>query len=327
MPGSILSGAAALQDSFANIGFGIANAVTNQQQYQQNREDAFQMAEDARNFQKEMTQQNRNWQLEDQIKAIQLANTETQRKAKDLQAAGINPLMAGGMGGATVTPPSGGNNASAPMGSAASPQPAGWDKLIGINAGKQFIEGLKTLAEVGKTESETAKNNAETAIIEIRADFEAERAREEINNLVKDTELKEAGRQLNYQEIKNKVQEIFESRARIIAMQAGSNNETAAIEAQKEWQKADIEIRRKLAEEQKKANEEIAEHNNVQEALGAGDIIAGVVSDGLRLIGLDFAASAVDRYRMKQYEKSQKDFKKAMNKAEKHNAKQKRKRK
>lgn len=86
--GSIIQGAAALQNSFANIGFGIADRLDSEKWNwinQKNWEDTFK-------YQKS---------LNDILMARE--DNAVQRKAADLAAAGINPMLAG-LGGASAMP-------------------------------------------------------------------------------------------------------------------------------------------------------------------------------------------------------------------------------
>lgn len=78
-----------LFNTAVNVGMNWYNQRKEQQMNQYNWE-----------MQKEINQQNRDWELEDQAYLAQREDTAIQRRAKDLQEAGINPLLAGGIGGA-----------------------------------------------------------------------------------------------------------------------------------------------------------------------------------------------------------------------------------
>lgn len=78
-----------LFNTAVNVGMNWYNQRKEQQMNQYNWE-----------MQKQINQQNRDWELEDQAYLAQREDTAIQRRAQDMLKAGINPLLAGGTGGA-----------------------------------------------------------------------------------------------------------------------------------------------------------------------------------------------------------------------------------
>lgn len=133
MFGSLLSGAGSLISSISNLGFGMANL----------------------DYQKKM--QKEAWRRED---------TAVQRRARDMQAAGINPLLAAGSPAAASSP----IHTTAPE--MDDPSEGILNALQGVMNLKTQRAGLRRIeAEVGRTEAETERIKAEARLAQARAEF------------------------------------------------------------------------------------------------------------------------------------------------------------
>lgn len=166
MIGSILSGAADLQNSFFNIASGIVQMINNERAY---KEDVRRYEQQQENYQNEFEWNKNTWQqqfdYQDYVNRTlwDREDNAIQRRAKDLATAGINPIMAGLDGaqataGGVISPMfmSGGGN----VGSGALTTPQVDFGTNANNLGKA-IQNFKELQEE-KRHNKELENQAET---------------------------------------------------------------------------------------------------------------------------------------------------------------------
>lgn len=143
-----------------------------------------------RSFQADQAQISRDY-------ATQMSNSAYQRQVADMEAAGLNPMLAYVKGGGASTPavsPPSGSSASGVMANFRSPISAGIDaRLTSAQSAKTEAEETKTLAEtevvnatVGKVRAEIQRIGAETSKAETETEnlvIERERIRAAVRSL------------------------------------------------------------------------------------------------------------------------------------------------
>jgi hypothetical protein len=180
--GGLLSGVASLAGSI----FSSQTSAQNTQQQimaqeaMQAQSEGFnaEQADLARQFNAEQAQDTRNFQETMFGYSSDLANTAYQRAAKDMRAAGLNPILAAGQSSPMVAPPSGAtaSGPAASVGTPSVPMSQKTSPLAGLGAAvNQAVNTAisaktfdKMTEEIANTQSDTALRDAETRVMRQR---------------------------------------------------------------------------------------------------------------------------------------------------------------
>lgn len=207
--GSLVSGIANMAGQLGSTGINAAtNSAINEAQIKMQKQIAADQIKAQREFnqmqidaQTAWNQQARDWQLEDRDYVAGREDSEAQRRAKDLEAAGINPLLAGNdtLAGTGMPGIAGGTG---PAMGHAQPQPAQAAALRATNVNLQLGEAFEkiadaaasakeraaklanTEAETGLKQSETIKKEQETRELEIENQYKEQQVELQLQKAV-----------------------------------------------------------------------------------------------------------------------------------------------
>lgn len=155
--GTLASG---MYNGTVNLGLGIGNIVSEQYTNEQNIKAQKEINEQNIALARELNEKNRQYELEDQAYLAQREDTALRRKAAELEALGINPIMAGLAGGQGAQSQMVGARNTSNMIAAEAPQAtnafaAGAEYLKNTNPFREILENKKTLTEIEKLKEDT----------------------------------------------------------------------------------------------------------------------------------------------------------------------------
>lgn len=195
--GTIASG---MYNGTVNLGLGIGNIVSEQYTNEQNREMQLKINRENAALARELNEKNRQYELEDQKYLAQREDTALRRKAAELEALGINPIMAGLAGGQGAQSQMVGARNTSNMIAAEAPQAtnafaAGAEYLKNTNPFNEILANKKTLTEIEKIKADTkgSKTDNEGKRLDnlhkmIELDYAQERAEEELKEKINQNE-------------------------------------------------------------------------------------------------------------------------------------------
>ena len=210
--GTIASG---LYNGTVNLGLGIGNIVSEQYTNEQNREMQLKINRENAALTRELNEKNRQYELEDQAYLAQREDTALQRKAAELEALGINPIMAGLAGGQGAQSQMVGARNTSNMIAAEAPQAtnafaAGAEFLKNTNPFTEILANKRLLSEIKKNEADTndTKTGTEGKRLDniskmIELDYAQDRAEQELKEKINQNQsleqaIKTATRQYEY---------------------------------------------------------------------------------------------------------------------------------
>lgn len=155
--GTLASG---MYNGTVNLGLGIGNIVSEQYTNEQNREMQLKINRENAALARELNEKNRQYELEDQKYLAEREDTALRRRAAELEALGINPIMAGLAGNAGAQSQMVGARNTSNMIAAEAPVAtnafaAGTDFLRNINPIQTMLDTYKTMKEIKKIEEDT----------------------------------------------------------------------------------------------------------------------------------------------------------------------------
>lgn len=236
-----LFGIGQMIQSTNELGLGIAGLVQSGVAHKENNELQQKLAREAADIQREFMYTQRQWQKEDQKYQAEREDSAIQRRAADLKAAGINPLIAGGTGGeAGSQVASGGNSASAPPVAQTEAIDLG-ERIgqLGSDINTTIREAAETIANIKKLKEETQGTSLENDAKEIENRYREKILKTELTEkLLNNSNLRQAGREALQRYIHNA-------------------NEEERIKIRMRWDKEAKETENELKKAQKAYEEEM----------------------------------------------------------------------
>lgn len=192
--GTMTSG---LYNGTVNLGLGIGNIVSQSYTDEQNREMQLKINRENAALARELNEKNRQYELEDQAYLAQREDTALRRKAAELEALGINPIMAGLAGGQGAQSQMVGARNTSNMIAAEAPQmsnafAAGAEYLGNTNPLDKMLDSQRKIAEIENINADTdAKKSGKkgTDLDNTRKEVENEYIRDKIKNEIQGMEL------------------------------------------------------------------------------------------------------------------------------------------
>lgn len=195
---------ASLINGTNQLGLGIANTIVGYNTNKENQEMQLKINRENAQLARELNEKNRQYELEDQKYLAGREDSAIQRKAADMEAAGINPLMAAGGagGGAASGLPSARNTSNMIAGVAPqSTNPIDTESFSRASTAMTdgFLEARKKIAEIKNIEKGTEGKDLDNVAKNIENKYREEQIRLDIEKTTN-------GNALNKQQTENLIQ-------------------------------------------------------------------------------------------------------------------------
>jgi uncharacterized protein YeaC (DUF1315 family) len=222
------------------FGLGIANTIVGYNMNKENQDMQLKINRENAQLARELNEKNRQYELEDQAYLAGREDSAIQRKAADLAAAGINPLMAaGGAGGGTASGlPSARNTSNMIAGVAPqSTNPIDTESFSKASEAitNGFLEARKKVAEIKNIEKGTEGKDLENIGKEIENRYKEEQIRLDLEKTTK-------GNALTKQQTENLIQTHMVNASQEQRNKAMFEIDKAGKELDNELKKLDKEI-------------------------------------------------------------------------------------